>query len=256
MRTTNFSQILFDALQYSGNDRNNITDETFQQFRDFANARLREIWEGQQWNNICRVNSFTTTVDGNNVTYFVPSSDAGEILGVYTLNPLISSRAVQLNYQVYDNGTETRIILDSSSLSTGYYYYRLKTPVLFGDIYNQSTIYYAGSQIYFDSGSGTGTYVPIAGKPHSGNFYTCIINTNAGESPLTHPAKWKIEQIPYEFGTFIAYGCCANWLISENMIQEAIVLEQKTQSIIDIEIDKLVRQQNQMPKLKFTNPYR
>lgn len=256
MRLTNFSQILFDALQFSGNDRYNISKETFGQFRDFCNTRLREAWEGQEWQDLCRVEQFTTVYDSAGVGYFIPATDCGEVLGVYNLNPLLSSRAVGMTYQLYDTGTEQRIVLEKTTILEGWYYYRVKVPNLTGELYDSSIPYYVGSQIYFDSGSGIGTYTPVDGKPHTANFYTCISNTSAGQTPLTNPEKWKIEKIPYIFGQFMAWGACANWLVSEALFQEALAIDAKARQVLDEEIDKVVRQQNQTPKLKFTNPYR
>lgn len=256
MRTINFSQILFDAIQFSGNDRHNINKETFAQFRDFCNFRLRESWEFQEWPDLCRVEQFTTQYDANGVGYFVPATDCGEVLSVFNLNPLLSSRAVGMTYQLYDNGTETRIILEKTTIEEGWYYYRTKVPSINGEAYDSGVSYYPNSQMYFDSGSNTGTYAPVVGKPHTANFYTCLSITNAGETPSSHPAKWSIVKIPYIFGPFLAWGATANWFSSENLIQEAIVIEQKAQSMLDLETEKIARQQNQIPKLKFTNPYR
>lgn len=256
MRTINFSQVLFDAIQFSGNDRYNINTETFAQFRDFCNARLREAWEMQEWPDLCRVEQFTTQFDSAGVGYFIPAADCGEVLAVFNLNPLLSSRAVGMTYQLYENGTEQRIILEKTTITEGWYYYRTKVPVLTGEAFEAGVTYYPNSQVYFDTGSGTGTYTPATGKPHTANFYTCLSITNVGESPNTHPAKWKLEKIPYIFGPFLAWGATANWFSAENLIQEAIVLEQKAHTMLDLETDKIARQQNQIPKLRFTNPYR
>jgi hypothetical protein len=255
MRTQNFSQILFDALQYSGKDRYNINRETFGQFRDFCNSRIREAWENQLWADVCRVAEFTTVVDASGVTYFIPNAECGEVLGVYTLNPLVSSRAVGMNYQLYDTGTELRIVLETTTIATGWYYYRTKVPSLTGELFDPVTVYYAGSQVYFDSGSSTGTYIPVSGKPHSANFYTCLETTSAGQSPSTTPTKWKIEKIPYIFSQFMAWGACANWFASETLLQEALAIDSKARLLLEDEMDKQVNQQNQIPKLKFTNPY-
>jgi hypothetical protein len=161
-----------------------------------------------------------------------------------------------MTYQLYDTGTEQRIVLEKTTILEGWYYYRIKVPALTGEVYNPAVVYYAGSQCYFDSGSGTGTYIPVVGKPHTANFYTCLDTASAGENPNTHPAKWKIEKIPYIFSQFMAWGACANWLVSESQFQEALAIDAKARQILDEEIDKVVRQQNQTPKLKFTNPYR
>lgn len=255
MRTTDFSTILFNALQYSGNDRNNISDETFQQFRDFSSNSLREAWETVAWTDICRMEAFTTTADENGVAYFVPASDASEILGVYQRNPQSSTKAIDLPYSIYENNGQRRIIINSNTL-TGYYLYRKQCPVLNGDIYSPSTIYYAGAQIYFDAGSGTGTYTPVAGKPHTGNFYTCAVtNTTAGQNPFNTPSAWTKIEIPYIFGSFMSWNSCAMWYASEGMMQEAGVMNSKAKEIIEQEYDKQLHQQAQFGRINMYRTY-
>jgi len=253
MRTTDFSTILFNALQFSGNDRNNISDETFQQFRDFANASLREAWETVQWSDICRIVDFTTTVDENGVGYFIPATEAGEILGVFSRNPRSSTKAVELEYSIYQSDTEKRIIINSNIL-TGYYLYRIECPTLNGDIYNSSVPYYTDSQIYFDDGSGTGTYTPVAGKPHRGNFYICK-QDNLTTSPLETPEHWTKIDIPYIFGSFVSWNCCAMWFASESMMQEAGVMDSKAKLILEQEYDKFLHQQGQFGRINMYKTY-
>lgn len=255
MRTTDFSQVLFDALQYSGNDRHNITDETFAQFRDFAHSRLREAWESNQWSDVCRIVDFTTSQDGSGTNYFVPSDDASEILGVWNKNPQDTTRAKQLDYQIYNEGSEIRIVLPSIIL-TGSYLYRQKCPQLTGDPFDPAVVYYKDSQVYFDSGSGTGSTIPVQGKPHSGNFYICLANsTSVGQSPSTHPTLWEKVEIPYIFGSFMAWGSAANWYVSETMIQEATTIEQKANQVLEQEYDKFLRQQGQFGRINMNRTY-
>ena len=258
MRTADFSQVLFEALQYSGNDRHNINDETFGQFRDFANARLREAWESDEWPDLCRVGQFTAVTDVNGVVSFtiVSTSDVAEILGLFTKNPQVTTRLQEIGYQLYDNGTSTKVIIQNSLVSDGWYHYRTKCPALVGDLYSPSVVYFQGSQVYFDSGSGTGTYLPVSGKPHNGNFYNCIVtSTVAGNSPTTNPASWQKVSIPYAFAHYLSWGSAASWFASENLLQEAGALEAKANERLSQEVDKIARQQNQISKIKFINPY-
>lgn len=255
MRTTDFSRILFDALQYSGNDRHNIGFETFAQFRDFANARLREAWESYQWNDVCRVEAFTATVGSDGVNSFTPASDAGEVFAVWNKNPLDTTKAKQYNHTVYDDGTNKKIIV-SDSLSTGFYYYRKQCPELTGDLYSSTQIYYLGAQVYFDTGSASGTYTPVIGKPHNGNFYICLsASTNIGQSPSSRPDLWSKINIPFIFASYISWASAASYFGSESQTQEAITVEQKANQILDQEYDKQGRQQSQNTKLNINNTY-
>lgn len=255
MRTQNYSQILFDGLQYSGNDRQNITTDTFAQFRDFSNARMREAWEANNWSDICRIIKFTTAVDVNNVTYFTPASNAGEILGVFTKNPLETTKAIQLQYQLYEDGTAKKVILNTAIVE-GWYLYRIACPALTGDLYSPTVVYYQGVQVYFDAGSGTGTFTPVLGKPHTGNFYTCLeVSTIAGQNPNTHPLNWSKIEIPYIFSSFMSWASAANWLVSEGQLQEAAIIEEKAKQVLDMEYDKTLRQQSQFGRINMTNTY-
>lgn len=255
MRTVDFSQILFEALQYSGNDRHNITEQTFAQFRDFCSTRLKEAWEKNQWPDVVRFLPFTATADANSVNYFVPSTDADEVIGCWKSHPLSTTRAIPVPYVVTNSGSETRIVI-SNLTAEGWYQYRISCPKLTGDLYDSATVYHRGAQIYFDSGSGTGTYTPIAGRTHSGNFYVCLVDTTtAGQNPNNTPASWQKIDIPFVFGPYMSWGACANWQVSEGMIQEAMVIEQKAVQILEDEYDKLQRQQSQNPRLGFIGGY-
>lgn len=255
MRTTDFSKVLFDALQYSGNDRHNITAETFAQFRDFSSARMREAWESNQWIDICRLSPFTTSIDVNNVAYFTPAEEADEILAVYSRNPQETTRAVQLSYQIYDTGSARKVVI-SAQQADGYYLYRKDCPSLEGDLYSPTVVYYQGAQVYFDSGSGTGTYTPVLGKPHAGNFYVCTaVSTTAGQNPNTHPSLWTKIEIPYVFGAFMSWGSAANWFVSEGQMQEAATVEGKANQILEQEYDKFLRQQSQFGRLNMIQTY-
>lgn len=256
MRTTDFSNILFEALQYAGQDRHNIRSETFAQFRDFANARMRAVWEMAEWPDIVRIADFTTTEDSvTKVRYFTPVTTAGEILGVFNLNPQVTSRSLSVGYELYDTGTALRVILGPKLLDAGWYKYRTKIVPLTGDLYTPTSVYYTGSQVYFDNGSVSGTYVPITGRPHTANFYTCLSTTNAGENPVSHPTKWSKVNIPYPFGPYMSWGAAADWMVAEGNVEGAAVLEQKANGIIDLELDKVLRQQGQIDRLNMTKTY-
>ncbi len=255
MRITDFSQILFEALQYSGNDRHNITDETFAQFRDFITARLREAWEQDEWPDLCRLAQFTTSIDANNVVSFTLPSDAGEVLGVFNKNPQASTRVTDLGYELYDDGTTAKVVLQNRILADGWFHYRIKCPTLTGELYDPTITYSIGTQVYFDSGSSTGSYVPVSGKPYSGNFYTCLDTAGINENPTTHSAKWQKISIPYIFGHYCSWGAAANWLVSEGQLQEAAGLDSKANQMLSVETDKIARQQNQLSKIRFINPY-
>ena len=97
----------------------------------------------------------------------------------------------------------------------------------------------------------------MQGKPYAGNFYTCIANspTSAGQNPNTNPELWSKIEIPYIFGSFIAWASAANWLVSEGQMEEAAVIEGKSREVLELEYDKFLRQQGQFGKINMIKTY-
>lgn len=60
MRATNFSQVLVEAAQFCGLDRQNLTAADFAMIRDFASQRLAFIWESEFWPDLLRVEKVFT----------------------------------------------------------------------------------------------------------------------------------------------------------------------------------------------------
>lgn len=253
MRTVNFSTILFEGLQLSGQDRHNISEETFAQFRDFANQRLRMAWESQDWPDLVRIAQFTVTATSGTVTAAIPA-DAGEVLNCYDQDPLLTTRAQPLSYRIYNDGSVVKLVFGSDP-STVWGEYRIKKTELTGDIWSASVSYSVGAQAYFDSGSSTGTAMPIPGKPHYGDFWECVEATSAGQSPSTHPAKWVKMEVPYIFGTYVSRGMYADWLRSELQVEASQIAEAEAQAMLENEVDKIIRQQKQSTRINMIRTY-
>ena len=142
-----------------------------------------------------------------------------------------------------------------SDPSTVWGEYRIKKPELFGDIWSTSVAYSVGAQAYFDSGSNTGTSMPVVGKPHYGDFWECTEATTTGQSPSTHPSKWVKKDVPYIFGTYISRGMYADWLRSELQIEASQVSEAEAQAMLEAEVDKVIRQQKQGTRINMIRTY-
>ena len=253
MRTTDFSTVLFEAIQFSGNDRSVIAPRTFSQFRDFINARLRFSWEAFDWPDLVRLTELTLNVNDGDTTASLPVS-AGHILQVYLSNPLKTTRAIAIPYRLFDYGNGV-VLNFPTDPDEAWAEYRLKVPQLTGDLYSNTVSYSIGSQAYFDSGSNTGTFQPQPGKPHYGNFYTCLAATNIGESPSTHPAKWSKIEIPYVLASYLARAAYSDWLRSEMQPDVAQIAEQEAESLLVQTIDTIVRQQRQNGRINVSRTY-
>lgn len=73
----------------------------------------------------------------------------------------------------------------------------------------------------------------------NGNFYQCATATNAGETPLTHPAKWRLVRIPKEWRRVLARLTYANLLEIDGQKDKAKAEIQDAQ----VELEELVRKE-------------
>jgi len=252
MKTVDFSKILVDTIQLCGLDRKEITDSTFGQFRDFASNRAIMAWEHDRWPDLIRYENISVVTAGD-VYYCLKPTGAGEVFAIYDLNPINKTRARNLNFLIQHTDTEERLILNVDHPDGVWIEYRIEPVVFNGEKWDSTVSYQVGSQCYFDSGSNSGTYQPITGKTFSGNFYTCLtanVNTNPSSS-----ANWSKVKIPYIFGQYIARAVFADYLRSESQFDSAQFTEQEAKHFLDVEIDKVVRQQGQVQKINFIQPY-
>ena len=255
MRTIDFSRVLIDAVQLCGLDRDEITYATFSQLRDFASNRLKMAWEHDKFPDLMRLEEVTVTHDEvNSIYYFVKPSHIGEIFNIWYQNPQATSRARSIAYKITATDTDERVILGELYGGSVFVEYRIIPPELSGSLWDNTTTYYAGSQVYFDSGSNTGTLHPVVGKPYSANFYTCLLLNN-NHIPEQNPTVWSKVKIPYIFAQYISRAVFADYLRSEGQFDSSQVAEAEAMHFLDLEVDKVVRQQGQIQTYNFIRTY-
>ena len=84
-----------------------------------------------------------------------------------------------------------------------------------------------------------------------GNFYTCTATTTAGQSPATTPGKWTLVALPYLFAEYLVQGGYADWLTQDGQTDKAAAVEGMCEQLLEMEADKLQRQQGQVNRLNF-----
>lgn len=258
MRLADFSTVLFDAVNLCGYDLSNITAQNFRTVRQFANQRLRIAWESYPWSSLTRfVEQGVSHNQSTDLRTVSIPEDSGEVVGVYSKNPLSTTQSVYVSYALTDiNGVETIVV--NTPLQSVWIEYRIKRPELTGDVWDASQTYRANTQVYFDSGSGTGTLMPIAGYPHSGNFYTASVNILDGTKPPYvgggNP-NWVKVQIPYMFASYISRAIYADFLRSEQQYEDAGKADLDAAAVLEQEYDKELRQQGQIRRINFIDTY-
>lgn len=246
MRTVDFSSLLYRYCQLAGLDRSAITSANFAQFRDFLVSRLEQVWKTNDWPDIIRVSdAISTSTGGTGIITAALPTNCGEVLAVYDQDPRLTTRARLLKYFLYNDGTTEAINL-IDNVTPVYVEYRLKAPAIFGDAYSASVAYSVGAQIYFDTSSNSGLFVPTAGKVPAGNIYTCTVATSAGENPTTTAASWSMIEIPYIFSDYLVRACASDFLRSEGQFDQAALAENEATAAMEREVDRILRSEGQI----------
>lgn len=255
MRTIDFGTVLMDSVNLCGYDLSNITQSNFRTLRHFASTRLRLAWESYPWGTLTRFAKLPVTTVNDQRQITVPT-EAGEVVGVYSKNPLETTQATYLSYALTSDGTSNFIVI-INSLSEVWVEYRIKREDLFGDLYDPTIPYAAGSQIYYDAGApATQSYMPVAGRPFSANFYKAKVNVSASITPVaTNDANWELIKIPYIFGSYMSRGAYADFLKAEQQFDDSSKAEADAAGILEAEYDKELRQQGQLRRINFISNY-
>lgn len=85
-----------------------------------------------------------------------------------------------------------------------------------------------------------------------GDFYKCLDDTTAGQSPATHPEKWERMDFPWVLAEAVARGAYADTLVGDGQNEKRPLEEQAAWGIIFREIDRIERGQNQNRPLPVT----
>lgn len=75
---------------------------------------------------------------------------------------------------------------------------------------------------------------PLVYFPPTGNWYAPIQTTAAGESPVTHPQKWALVEIPAKFERFLVQQAYANLLPGEGQNDKRSMEENKATEILEV----------------------
>jgi hypothetical protein len=282
MRIIDFETILAQSLQLCGLDTNNISTETFNQFRDFANHRLRFAFEYEVWPQLVRTTQLPVTHVGDVHSITIPADgtvtnaegtfkvDIGTVLQVTLEDPRTTGKVKELpwTFDEYELSVGNnvfrdveRILVNEKNAAFAYVTYRIDCPELIGDLWTSQT-YYANQHAYWAYANNK-FFAPTTGINYpgrKGNFWRCLRTATTAPhiSNNTTPASsdfWERVRIPLFLGNFIIKGCHADWLRSELQIEYAQAIEREAMAVLDMEVNKAIIQQGVQPRLKFNQIY-
>lgn len=233
------------ATYVIGSQVQNMADLNFYQ-RIVNTGTPDEQWIPANWGLL--------TLFERNIAFNQPwaANQIGEIMGAWDDDPRVTTKLVKMPFTLDQDGAQFVQLRNTFNYgwvpaSTNFSYvwilYRLQRPILTGDAWSAATAYPVGAQVY---------YVTTAGP---GNFYTATTATTAGQSPDTTPGSWSMVQIPYIFRQYLIEGGLADYLMSDNDQQGAAAREVMAQQALELEADKLQRQQQQVNRLDWRANY-
>jgi hypothetical protein len=86
MRTVDFETVLTQAVQAIGMDKSFLTEDSFNQIRDFANQRLKYAWEYDAWPELIRITKFTVYHQDLNYIAFPPDNIVTNSQGIFKVD--------------------------------------------------------------------------------------------------------------------------------------------------------------------------
>lgn len=219
MLSLDFGTVLNGVAQLAGLDRDNLPGHFFKQVRDLANRRLAIAWIAVPWPDLVRVLNLTGTND-----VFTLTSGIGEVIEVYSKDPLTTTEAVPVSFRLYDTGSARQLITRGGQSSV-YVEYRITRTDLTGDVWAAGT-YNNGVQAY-----------------NNNNFYTVNASSTTQEPPH---ANWDKVEIPSRFTGYLIQGIYSDYLKSNGTKDD--VEDVKAEEILSLEIDSVLREQGQIRK--------
>jgi hypothetical protein len=246
MRSVNFSDILHASLQICGLDRSLTTPERFAMVRDLASMRLRTIWESNEWTDLKVITKCSVNLVGERrVVAFDPK--IGQVLTIWDRDPLARS-ATQKDFDLIDNVINLRFQQADVWVES-----RKESPRLYGDSWKTDVSYRPNAQVYYDSGSESGSLIPVSGYPVQGDFYVYTGTTPSGTGSIPTIGSWERIQIPKLFANALIHGVHADFRRSTNELEAAQAAEADYAKALDSALDQTLRQQGSTRPINFRN---
>ena len=187
-------------------------------------------WDATKWGVLTPFNRY--------IAYNQAGQTAlGEVLFAFDRDPRVTTKLCPLPYTLSADGVQFATL--RHTLAYVWLQYRIQRPLLTGDAFDSTVVYASGQQMYYKASTGLG------------NFYTAVVTTTAGDTPESAPAKWSVVALPYIFRQYLMAAGYADWLTSDGQADKAGPMEQMATSCLELEADKLQRQQGQVNRMQF-----
>lgn len=170
-----------------------------------------------------------------------------QLVDIYSNDPETSARPTEVTYRLSSGGGAAELPLVAPSPL--WVEYVAQPSGLFGEPFATPSSYSVGSQVYYDTSTGSGSLNSASTAIPAGNFYECIKATTAGVMP-TNADNWKRIDIPRIFARYLPRAIMADYLRSEQQFEQSQFAEADAESMLELEAHKLYSTQRQSPKIK------
>lgn len=151
-------------------------------------------------------------------------NQVGEFLGMFRQDPRVTRRPSRVCYEVNGLGAHVQAqnwdgrrwsygITEFSIPAHVWLVFRLPCPEFRGDVFDAGAAYVGGSDSVYFAGDTTDL---------EGDFWNCIANTTAAQSPATNPEKWQRLEFPLWLRTPVARRAFADWLRYNGTREDAL----------------------------------
>jgi hypothetical protein len=153
----------------------------------------------------------------------------GAVLGAWDLNPHAESRARRLSYRMTDRGVSLPPADASLAPASVWLCYRTRDEDLaWSAVWAAGSTYTAGALVYF-----------------APEVWECLETTTAGQSPTTHPAKWRQRQFPHRLARAVKAGARATLLGVMGQEEKEAAREPSFNSLLEEQVWQLTKLQGQ-----------
>jgi hypothetical protein len=153
---------------------------------------------------------------------------------LWTENPRTVTTATRIKTLFTQNGLTPL----ESCPSRPWLEYKLACPKLFGERYDSTATYVASTdQVQFATASG---------KVETTDFYNCIVNAAAGDTPATDTDKWTRVEIPDYFKNYLGAKGALGFLVGDDDAKYQVAESFAADAEIHL-MDLLQRVQGQVP---------
>jgi len=208
------------------------------------------------WGNV-----LTQTAFASPTIMLIPNDQLGEsfidsVFQVWQTSPVGAGYPCPLQYELMPDGVQVIGVTNwvwngwlwtyPAWFMAGYpvfLYYRKGCPDFSGATYDAMATYDVGDQILY---TGTGTEVTLGEM----NYWKCVVDTTAGQSPDTTPNSWEVLELPELLFWYVVYSCFADYLRMDAQMEKAAMADNLAQEYIDTASDKQERQQGFLPPFR------